>query len=103
QGRTVAVVQFHDRIGQGRGNLTGERWSHRAQEHVDVRVPVSGDETGDQNVIPGLDKAARGEVSQLGVIRWIQVIGLDHGGADAVVLAADDGRVSARIKDPQDG
>ena len=76
--RSVAIVQVQDWIGQWiRYSKLAERWAEDADDDIDRSRGSPDDETPDHDIVPGLDEATGGNVSELRVCSSIQLVNLN--------------------------
>ena len=84
-------------VGSRQRSRHRQRWADRAHDHPQ-RILPQHNQSADQDVVPRLHQAARGNVRQLRIDRLIQIVRFHHSDAGPVVHPAHDGRVSGVVR-----
>src|SRR5204863_3436313 len=91
---TITVPEFHGWISER--SRYWQRWANRTHNYPE-RILPKHNQPADQNVISCLDKAAGGNVGQLGIDRSIEIVCFHHSDTSPIVDSADNGCISRAV------
>jgi len=88
----IAVTKLKGRISQEIRNVS-EGGPNRANDDFFASSSVSEDKPGDHDIVAGLDKAARADVSELRIGGQVEIVHFDDANAGSAILSVQDRRV----------